>query len=96
MRQADVYRMIRRRATAASIDIRVGCHTFRATGITEFLKAGGTLDMAQRMAGHKSARTTRLYDRRAEGDPAKEIERLAFRSPPLHPIRRDDEWTTGF
>jgi len=78
MRQADVFRMIRRRARAAGIDTRVGCHTFRATGITEFLKAGGTLDKAQRMAGHKSARTTRLYDRRAEEDLAKEIERLSF------------------
>ena len=36
MRQADVYRMIRRRAADAGIKTKIGCHTFRATGITEY------------------------------------------------------------
>jgi site-specific recombinase XerD len=43
MTQADVYRMIRRRAEEAGIRTRIGCHTFRATGITEYLRNGGKL-----------------------------------------------------
>ena len=35
MRQDDVYRMIRRRADDAGIKTKIGCHTFRATGITD-------------------------------------------------------------
>ena len=38
MSQADVYRMIRRRAAATGIETQVGCHSFRATGITEYLR----------------------------------------------------------
>ena len=45
--------------------IKLGCHVFRATGITAYLEAGGTLEKAQAMAAHESPRTTKLYDRRA-------------------------------
>ena len=58
MSQSDVYRMIRRRADDAGIVTRIGCHTFRATGITEYLRNGGKLEVAQQMANHESARTT--------------------------------------
>jgi len=61
---ADAYRMIRRRAAAAGILTRIGNHSFRATGITEYLRNGGKLEIAQQMADHESARTTGLYDRR--------------------------------
>src|SRR5665811_138246 len=64
MSQADVYRMIQRRADAAGIRTKICCHTFRATGITEYLRNGGKLEIAQQMANHESARTTGLYDRR--------------------------------
>jgi hypothetical protein len=37
--------------------------TFRATGITAYLEAGGTLENAQLMAAHESPRTAKLYDR---------------------------------
>jgi hypothetical protein len=36
--------------------VRIGCHTFRATGITAYLEAGGTLENAQAMAAHESPR----------------------------------------
>jgi hypothetical protein len=36
--------MIRRRARAAGIKTEIGCHTFRATGITAYLKNGGRLE----------------------------------------------------
>jgi len=36
--------MIRRRAKAAGIATKIGNHSFRATGITAYLKNGGTLE----------------------------------------------------
>jgi integrase len=40
--QANAYAMIRRRAAAAGIKTKLGNHSFRATGITAYLKNGGT------------------------------------------------------
>jgi integrase/recombinase XerD len=51
-------------ALAAGIAIKLGCHTFRATGITVYLLNGGLLEYAQQMAAHESACTTKLYVRR--------------------------------
>jgi integrase len=76
MSQADVYRMVRRRAAAAGIETKIGCHTFRATGITEYLRNGGKLEVAQQMANHESARTTGLYDRRNDQVSLDEVERI--------------------
>ena len=76
MAQADVYRMIRRRATDAGIETRIGCHSFRATGITEYLRNGGKLEIAQQMANHESSRTTGLYDRRSDQVSLDEVERI--------------------
>src|SRR4051794_32199833 len=58
--------MIRRRATAAGIETKLANHSFRATGITAYLKNGGTLEKAAAMANHASTRTTQLYDRRRD------------------------------
>jgi site-specific recombinase XerD len=76
MSQPDVHRMIRRRAKAAGIETSIGCHSFRATGITEYLRNGGKLEMAQQMANHESARTTGLYDRRNDQVSLDEVERI--------------------
>lgn len=76
MRQADVYRMIGRRAAGAGIGTKISCHTFRATGITEYLRNGGKLEVAQQMANHESARTTGLYDRRNDQVSLDEVERI--------------------
>ena len=43
MDRIDAWRMIRRRAKAAGLDVEIGCHTFRATGITAYLDNNGTL-----------------------------------------------------
>ena len=56
--------MIGRRAAGAGIATKLGNHSFRATGITAYLKNGGTLEKAAAMANHASTRTTQLYDRR--------------------------------
>lgn len=34
MHRIDVWRMIRRRVADAGMSVEIGCHTFRATGIT--------------------------------------------------------------
>ena len=74
--QANAYAMIQRRAKAAGTTTRVGNHTFRATGVTAYLKNGGTLERAAQMANHASTRTTQLYDRRAEEVTLDEVERI--------------------
>ena len=78
MAQADAYRMIRKRALAAGVATLVGNHSFRATGITEYLKNGGKLEIAQQMANHESARTTGLYDRRGDQVNLDEVERIVI------------------
>jgi site-specific recombinase XerC len=74
--QANAYAMVRRRALAAGIGTAIGNHTFRATGITAYLKNGGTLENAAAMANHASTRTTQLYDRRHDDISLDEIERI--------------------
>jgi integrase len=76
MSQPDAWRMIRRRAVAAGIAAEIGCHTFRATGITAYLANGGALEHAQEMAAHESPRTTKLYDRTKERLTQDEVERI--------------------
>jgi integrase len=74
--QTNAYAMIGRRAAAAGIATKIGNHTFRATGITAYLKNGGTLENAAAMANHASTRTTQLYDRRSDQISLDEIERV--------------------
>jgi site-specific recombinase XerD len=50
MHRVDAYQMIRRRTAEAGLKGKLGCHVFRATGITAYLEAGGTLENAQAMA----------------------------------------------
>src|SRR6202045_2324510 len=64
--QANAYAMIGRRAAGAGIATKLGNHSFRATGITAYLRNGGTLEKAAAMANHASTRTTQLYDRRRD------------------------------
>jgi site-specific recombinase XerD len=74
--QANAHAMIRRRAEAAGIETKIGNHSFRATGITAYLKNGGTLEKAASMANHASTRTTQLYDRRRDEMSLDEVERI--------------------
>ena len=76
--QANAYAMIRRRAAAAGIATKLGNHSFRATGITAYLKKGGTLEKAAAMANHASTRTMQLYDRRRDEVSLNEVERIAI------------------
>ena len=54
-------------AAAADIATKIGNHTFRATGITAYLKNGGTLEKA-------AAITTQLYDRRGDETSLDDVE----------------------
>ncbi len=74
--QANAHAMVRRRALAAGLKTLIGNHTFRATGITSYLKNGGTLENAAAMACHASTRTTQLYDRRRDEISLDEVERI--------------------
>jgi integrase len=76
--QANAYAMIRRRASSAGIRTKLGNHSFRATGITAYLKNGGTLEKAAAMANHASTRTTQLYDRRRDEVSLDEVERIVI------------------
>lgn len=66
-----------RDSAAAGIETQIGNHTFRATGITAYLKNGGRLEIAQQIANHESQRTTKLYDRRQYEISLDEVERIA-------------------
>ena len=76
--RVNAYAMIQRRATAAGIEAKIGNHSFRATGITAYLKNGGTLEKAASMANHASIRNTQLYDRRADEVTLDEVERVGI------------------
>jgi integrase len=76
--RTDVWYMVRRRAADAGIETAIGCHTFRATGITDYLTNGGRIEVAQRMAGHSNAKTTGLYDRRNDDVSVGEVERIGI------------------
>jgi site-specific recombinase XerD len=78
MHRVDAYQMVRRRTAEAGLKGKLGCHVFRATGITAYLEAGGSLENAQAMAAHESPRTTKLYDRTGDEITLDEVERITI------------------
>lgn len=76
MSRSDALRMIKEQARKAGIETRVCCHSMRATGITNFMLNGGTLENAARIASHESTRTTQLYNRTSDAISLDEIERV--------------------
>ena len=76
--QQDAQRIIRRHAKGAGIETRIGNHTFRASGITAYLKNSAKLEVAQQIANHESPSTTKLYDRRHDEISLDEIERITI------------------
>jgi site-specific recombinase XerD len=57
--------MVKQRLKSAGLPDAYSNHSFRATGITQFLENGGSLETAQQLANHADSRTTKLYDRSA-------------------------------
>lgn len=78
LRREEIFAMVRRRTAAVGLPPEIGCHSFRGTGITNYLKNGGTIETAAKLAGHASTRTTQLYDRRSTEVAQAEIERIRF------------------
>jgi len=78
LHRTDALRMVKRRALAAGLPASTCNHTFRATGITTYLKNGERVEVAQQIAGHESARTTGLYDRRDDEVSLDEVERIVI------------------
>jgi integrase/recombinase XerD len=72
----NAWAAIGKRAKAAGFLTPVGCHTWRATGVTVYLENGGRLEHAQQMAAHESPRTTKLYDRTKDEITIGEVERI--------------------
>lgn len=68
--------MVRRRAS--DIETAIGRHTLRTTGITDHLRNGGRIEVAQRMAGRSNAKTTDPYDRCNGAVSLDEMERIGF------------------
>ena len=70
------FAMIKRRARKSGLPAEICAHSFRGTGITEYLRNGGDLEVAARIAGHASTRTTQLYNKLPEEIALDEIERI--------------------
>jgi site-specific recombinase XerD len=76
LQRQEAWAMIKRRASMAGVTTDACNHSFRASGITNFLQNGGSRDSAQRIAAHEDIRTTALYDRRGDTVSLDEIERI--------------------
>jgi site-specific recombinase XerD len=78
MTQQDGYRMTERRAREAGIKTKIGNHSLRATGITDYLKSDGSLAEARKMANHAGTCTTQLDDRRGDSASLGEYEKVGL------------------
>ena len=78
MQRNTVLQMVKRRAERVGLDPSLCTHSFRATGITAYVEAGGALQTAAAMAGHADVRTTQLYVRSSEKSLRSEVERIRF------------------
>ncbi len=72
------YRMVKGYAAKIGL-VDVTNHSFRATGITTFLGAGGVLDDARRLANHASVNTTKLYDHRTQAVSTTDVDKISYR-----------------
>jgi len=75
----NVLAMVKRRAAEVGLPAEAVCnHSFRGTGITNFMENGGAIDVAAGIAGHASTKTTQLYNRSVQKVQRDEIERVRF------------------
>jgi site-specific recombinase XerD len=74
--RTDAADTLKRRLKQAGLPTHYSPHSFRATGITNFLENDRTLEAAQRIAGHADSRTTKLYDRRGQKVLLEDMERI--------------------
>ncbi|HXO98296.1 MAG TPA: tyrosine-type recombinase/integrase [Chthoniobacterales bacterium] len=74
----DAWAMLKRRLRDAGLSTIYSNHSFRTAGITNYLENDGTLEVAQRIAGHADSRTTKLYDRRGQKVLLEDMERIRY------------------
>jgi site-specific recombinase XerD len=72
----DAWAIVKRRCRRAELGDSFSNHTLRASGITAYMLAGGTLERAQQMAAHASSRTTNMYNRTSDAVTLDEVERI--------------------
>lgn len=72
----DAWDIVKRRCRQAGLGSAFSNHTMRASGITAYMLAGGTLERAQQMAAHASSRTTNMYNRTNDAVTLDEVERI--------------------
>ena len=75
--QMICYRMVKARAKQAKLG-KVTNHSFRATGITEYIAAGASMEDAMVFANHSSTSTTRLYNHNDSTVKVSDVDRLVF------------------
>lgn len=78
MTRIDGANLHKRRLKDAGISGEYSPHSFRATEITNFLEHDGTLEAAQRFAGHADSRTIKLYDRRGQKVLVEDMEMVRY------------------
>jgi site-specific recombinase XerD len=78
MTRFDGANLLKRRLKDAGIVGNYSPHSFGASGITNYLENEGTLEVAQRIAGHANSRTTKLYDRRGQKLLLEDMERIRY------------------
>ncbi len=72
----DAWGIVKRRCRNAGLGHAFCSHSMRATGITAYMRSGGTLERAQQMAAHASSRTTNMYNRTSDAVTLDEVERI--------------------
>ena len=76
MSRVGPFKMIERCAQTVELPAEICAHSFRGTRITGYLRNGGDLEIAARIAGHGSTRTTQLYNLLREEISLEEFERI--------------------
>ena len=76
--RVSAWKMIQRKAKAGKVFKQIGNHTFRATGLTNYLNSGGDIKGARNLANHSHSSTTELYDRTGDANKIEEINRISY------------------
>lgn len=78
MHPNSIWKMIKKRGRLAGLPSEITCHSFRGTGITNYLSNGGDIEACAEMATHASIRTTQFYDHRGDIVDKSEVEKIRF------------------
>ena len=78
LKPQNIWDMIKKRAKLIGLPSEITCHSFRGTGITNYLSNGGDIEVCAEMANHASIRTTQFYDHRGDLVDKSEVEKVRF------------------